>query len=605
LAVAIVGVSIAWYATRPPAPPPELKERRLTANPSENAVNQGTISPDGKYLAYSDQKGMHLKLIQTGEILDIPQPEAPAIARASWWPNGWFPDSTKFIAAAVEAVTLRRNAWVISVMGGPPRKLRDDACPWAVSPDGTLIAFGTGAAFYRFREIWLMDAQGGEARKLASGSEDDSFWWAAWSPDGQRIAYERFHRAPDRLECSIETRDLKGSSPALVLSDPRLCDAAISFLWLPGGRFLYTMLEPEWLGRYTNLWEITVDPKNGEPVSKPRRITSWEEVNVGISGATSDGKQLAVGRVGSQGHIYVGELDAGGQHLKEPRRLTLEESSDFPSAWTPDSRAVLFQSNRYGTWDIFKQTLDQDAAEPVVSGPDYKDSPVVSPDGSWILYLSMASRGLSTPTSRRFSTTTPVRVMRVSTSGGAPQLVLEGRGIGYLACARSPATLCVFSEETPDRKQLIFTGFEPSQGTRRELTRANLNQPVTAYGWDVSPDGSHLAFAQSGDRQGRIQILPLAGGQTRELNVGGWNGLSRLYWAGDGKALFVTANGYGPQGDLLLHVDSEGRAQVVWQHKGITGWNYEGTRGVPSPNGRYLAVLGHTDDSNVWLLENF
>jgi len=76
LAMAIVGVSIAWYATRPPAPPPELKERRLTGNPSENGVNLATISPDGKYLAYSDQRGLHLKLLQTGEILDIPQPLA-------------------------------------------------------------------------------------------------------------------------------------------------------------------------------------------------------------------------------------------------------------------------------------------------------------------------------------------------------------------------------------------------------------------------------------------------------------------------------------------------------------------------------------------------
>ena len=42
-------------------PTPELKERRLTGNPSENSVNLGAISPDGKYLAYSDQMGLHLK----------------------------------------------------------------------------------------------------------------------------------------------------------------------------------------------------------------------------------------------------------------------------------------------------------------------------------------------------------------------------------------------------------------------------------------------------------------------------------------------------------------------------------------------------------------
>jgi len=608
LTACLLVLAVSWLAThRPPSAPPELKERRLTFNPSENAVNIGAISLDGKYLAYSDQKGMHLKLIQTGETIDIPQPGGQAPTRATWWINEWFPDGTRFIAVGLEPGR-RATGWVISALGGPPHKLRDDAHPYAVSPDGTLIAFGAGDTFLRDREIWLMNAQGGEPHKLVSGSEDDAFFYAAWSPDGRRIAYERFHRTPDRLECSIESRDLNGGQPTLILSDPRLCDADLPLLWLPGGRFLYTMLEPEMLGRYTNIREITVGTKTGEPDSKPRRISNWAEVQVGHLSATADGKQLAVSRASSQAHVYVGELEAGGRRLEEPRRLTLDESSDFPSVWTPNSRAVLFQSNRSGNWDIFKQALDQDAAEPVATGPDYKYSPAVSPDGSWILYLSTPSRGpiVSTPAWRAFSAAILVRVMRVPTSGGAPQLVLEGRGMDHLACARSPATLCVLSEESPDHKQLIFSAFDPSpEPRRRELTRVNLKQPVAGYGWDLSPDGSLLAFAQREDHEGRIQLLPLAGGEAREVSVGGWADLSPLYWEPDGKALWATASGAAPPGDLLLRVDLQGRAQVVWQHKGITGWNYEGTKGVPSPDGRHLAVLGYTNDSNVWMLENY
>ncbi len=162
--------------------------------------------------------------------------------------------------------------------------------------------------------------------------------------------------------------------------------------------------------------------------------------------------------------------------MKNPHRLTLEESRNFPCHWMPDGKAVLFQSNRNGTWGIYKQGLDQTTAQPVVTGPDYKDWAVVSPDGSWILYLSSATGEVSPAT--------PVRIMRVPTSGGAPQLVLEGRGIDYLACARSPAALCVFSEQSPDHKQLIFSAFEPSQEQRRrELTRVNLKQPVESRIW--------------------------------------------------------------------------------------------------------------------------
>jgi hypothetical protein len=49
-------------------------------------------------------------------------------------------------------------------------------------------------------------------------------------------------------------------------------------------------------------------------------------------------------------------------------------------------------------------------------------------------------------------------------------------------------------------------------------------------------------------------------------------------------------------------VDLEGRAQVIWQQEmpyADVNW------GIPSPDGRHLAVLGYTTQANVWLLENF
>jgi len=588
----VIAAALAYWLTRPPAPPPELKERRLTFNPSENAVTEGAISPDGKYLAYGDRTGMHLKLIQTGETRTIPEPEGSAPDHAPWWPNGWFPDGTKFVASTREGGQ-RPSGWVISVMGGPPRRLRDDADVWSVSPDGTLIAFGSGLAFRRSREIWLMGPQGEEPRRLVAGSEDDGFFWAAWSPTGQRIAYARFHRTPDKLECSIESRDPKGGQPTLVLSDPRLCSEDVKFLWYQGGRFVYTMTEPEPNQDDTNLWEIRVDTRTGKPIGKPRRITNWAGVYAFQVSGTADGKRLAVSKLSAQADVYVGELEASGHGLKQPRRLTLDEHNDYPGEWMPDNKAVLFWSDRNGTWDIFKQALNQEAAELVVTGPDYKEKPVVSPDGSWILYLSSASRGSSA--------VTPVRIMRVPTSGGPPQLVLEGRGISGLACARSPSALCVFSERTSDDRQLIFSAFDPVRGRGQELTRINLNQPLVNCSWDLSCDGSHLAFTQFDEREGCIEILPLAAKEPREVCAKGWNGLGAVDWAADGKALFVSSI-LSSGGSALLYVDLEGRANVVWQQK-LTIRAL--TWGTLSPNGRYLALVGYTVDINVWMLENF
>ena len=374
------------------------------------------------------------------------------------------------------------------------------------------------------------------------------------------------------------------------MSDSRLLG---HFRWNPDGRFIYTMREPEPKQDDVNLWEIRVDTRTGQTVSKPRRITNWLGVSGLGLGGTQDGKQLAVTKITDEADVSVGELEANGRRLKNTRRLTLNESDDYPGQWMLDGKAVLSWSNRNGTWDIFKQALDQAEAQPVVTGSDYKQQPVLSPDGSWILYLSSATA--------QVGAATPVRIMRVPTSGGAPQLVLEGRGIDGLACARSPATLCVSSERTPDGRQLIFSAFDLVNGRGKQLTRINLRQPISGYRWDLWRDGSRLAFTQFDKREGRIQILPLAGGVAHEVNVKGWNCLGALSWAVDGKGLFVSRI---PVSDnMLLYVDLEGRADVLWQQGELIGRAY--TWGVPSPDGRHLALVSYTTDCNVWLIENF
>jgi hypothetical protein len=51
---------------------------------------------------------------------------------------------------------------------------------------------------------------------------------------------------------------------------------------------------------------------------------------------------------------------------------------------------------------------------------------------------------------------------------------------------------------------------------------------------------------------------------------------------------------------VLLYVDLKGNARVLWQYKGDE-WGY----GLPSPDGRYLAIQGRETNSNVWMLEGF
>jgi hypothetical protein len=51
---------------------------------------------------------------------------------------------------------------------------------------------------------------------------------------------------------------------------------------------------------------------------------------------------------------------------------------------------------------------------------------------------------------------------------------------------------------------------------------------------------------------------------------------------------------------VLLHVDLQGNAQVFWKNHG-----FNTTTARPSPDGRHLAILGSTNDNNIWMMENF
>src|SRR5215831_19340532 len=68
LLVLVVGWLIVHGRRQPiVAQPGQIKHRRLTANPNEDPVLGAVISPDGKYLAFSDTTGFYLRQVDSGE----------------------------------------------------------------------------------------------------------------------------------------------------------------------------------------------------------------------------------------------------------------------------------------------------------------------------------------------------------------------------------------------------------------------------------------------------------------------------------------------------------------------------------------------------------
>jgi Tol biopolymer transport system component len=144
--------------------------------------------------------------------------------------------------------------------------------------------------------------------------------------------------------------------------------------------------------------------------------------------------------------------------------------------------------------------------------------------------------------------------------------------------------------------QVVFSSFAPLQGRSAELVRVEVD-PATITFWDLSPDGSRIAFGVKDEHRGEIRILPLAGGPERTVHLKDAKNLQSVAWTADGAALFVT--NWASEGYSLWRVNLTGQMRLL-RKAGI--WL---ERPVPSPDGRYLAFAEGTASSNAWMLEKF
>src|SRR5260370_23448123 len=306
---------------------------------------------------------------------------------------------------------------------------------------------------------------------------------------------------------------------------------------------IYAGAEPPTKESDGNRWEIRIDARTGQAVSRPRRITNWAGFTLSGLSITADGKRLAFLKGTSQADVYIGALEGNGTRLKMLRGRTLADRNDFPSAWTPDSQAVLFFSDRNGKWDILKQALDKRTAEVIVEGPQNYVMPRVSADGAWIFYHASLKSDL-------FSWSASGNLMRVPIAGGPSQLVRYEPSLYDIRCARLPARLCVLSERGPGHQ--VFYSFDLLQGKGHELARIDADPSVGGYHLHVSPDGLLIAIIMSSKRESRIRGLSLAGA-ARDPAVHRRNGFQYLDCPAGGKGPYASRQ--SPQGTTLLYRD--------------------------------------------------
>jgi DNA-binding winged helix-turn-helix (wHTH) protein/Tol biopolymer transport system component len=577
---------------------PEPKATQLTANSFENPITSSAISPDGKYLAFTDNaRRMRVRLQATGETQIVAEPESLQGHSVDWEIAAWFPDSTRFIANAKPTGSIRwcpfrdrfaagpsrtgstktqigepESIWIVSVVGKMPQKLRDDAHAFSVTPDGSLIAFGTNPTDLGDREIWLMDGGGFQARKLYDATEKTVIGDLHWSEDGQRVIYLQVSATHGELV----SRDLRGGPPVLLVQSSGDWWHLNDFASLPAGRVIYV--------RDGNFWELRMDPRSGKATEMQRQLTNWSGLWLGYTSVTSDGKRLVFQRSAPQATVNVADIEANGVRLSNFKHVTLNEYMNDVETWTPDSHALVFRSRRDGHPKLFKQALDSDIEEPLVMGRENVAGSAISPDGSWLFYLDCA---------RGCDGTAPV--MAIPIHGGSPHLVMMSDTYGRPRCAVAPANLCVVAEQSQDGKPLIFTAFDALKGRGAEIARFETDPAVDEYNWCISRDGSSIAILNP--LNNKIYIVSLKGQPLKEITVKLWTNLGGLNCA-DGKGWFTASK--NEAGVALLHVDLRGEAVPIWRLSGGLE-----VHALLSPDGRHLAIGATSWDNNVWLMENF
>jgi Tol biopolymer transport system component/DNA-binding winged helix-turn-helix (wHTH) protein len=558
--------------------PAQLRVTRLTANPADDRVRAAAISRDGKYLAFSDETGFYLRQIDTGETHPVILPTNTVAEFISWFPDG------AHMVVALIAPAQASGLWEISTLGGSPRKLSDNGRAPAVSPDGKAIAFVAGQRLHE--QIWVMAADGSQPRQLV-GEEGDIFGSPAWSPDGSKLAYTRgknFYTSSVRG--TIEFVDLQSQrvrSLFQVTSAGWFATLDGPLAWTPDGRLIYRLSEPPPRQLDSNLWSIALD-RQGKVTGEPQRLTSDPGAVSSIS-ISADGKRVAYLKGVPEPDVYVAQLD-GQNFVSEPVRLTLDDRQDIPFDWTPDGKAVIFVSDRTGTFNLYRQATDQTVPELLVGGNQPIMTPRLSPDGSQLLYLVFP--GWS-------DNATPASLMRMPLAGGAPQPVLESKWLTNQQCSRAPATLCLYS--TVSEGVFTLFSFDPFKGSGTQVYRIKDDIPQ-AYNWTLSPDASTLAIAKGkeGAQEPRIHLISLKTGAEKWLTIQGWTGVEALDWAADGKSLW--ASSAGEEENTLLNIDLQGHARPLWHpRKKTVYW------AIPSRDGKSLALHVSSSSANVWMVE--
>lgn len=465
----------------------------------------------------------------------------------------------------------------------------------SISPDGKQVAFVWDGNMGNY-DVYVKLIEVGAPIRLTTNRAQDLH--PAWSPDGQYLAFMR--NSPDKKELVIvpalggaERKLTQINTPAGTwAAEPEEGDRERGPAWSSDGKYLaVTDGDRESAeGRYGEGLAL-VNVANGEK----HRVTWPPRADNDSSPAFSpDGKFLAFVRyvTNSVTDLFV-TSSRGGQ----VRQLTFDRRQIAGVSWMPDSRSIVFSSNRDGTFALWRIALSGGAAELIPAVGASATDPSVATDGRRIAYTdSFENTNIwrtraSTPNGVN---STPEQFIFSSRRNDSPQYSPDGEKIAFVSDRSGSWQIWVCDSAGANPIQLTSFGGSVT-GTPR---------------W--SPDGRWLAFDSREEGHSAIYLLSAAGGVPKRLDVNSFEE-TMPSWSRDGKWVYFTSNRAGPS-QLWKKPVAGGQAVRVTAQLGFDAmespdgkWVYYLSRGpgiwrVPTSGGEGVLVpeLAHVYPRRYW-----
>jgi len=176
--------------------------------------------------------------------------------------------------------------------------------------------------------------------------------------------------------------------------------------------------------------------------------------------------------------IFVAEADG-----RDPVRLTTEPGLDISPIWTPDGAHIVFVSTRSGTRQIYAMRADGRDVRQLTSLPGGGEEPAVSPDGKSVAFTGY-------PAGRDGQSDIYV----VGIDGGTPRAVTSTSDRREIRPSYLPNGDLTWVAVRSDKR-------EPDQLLRLPATGGNpvalVTTDLTISDYAVAPDGSRLVWVSS------------------------------------------------------------------------------------------------------------